>query len=163
MWCDVVITFLGYRFRGIYISTVCIYWVRKMHIRRFVGLTDVYWWLIKIIQGVRLGGSVHIHVINIFIATNFNIFFQTGELTRSTRRAQTSLTEADHYSHISQCNNVEPWWWKTNSKAFGSLPAPRSGYVTTIMVFVCSFTHLRIRRSPPTFNQFFSVLPRTPP
>ena len=30
--------------------------------------------------------------------------------TRSTRRAQTSLAEADHYSHISQCNNVEPWW-----------------------------------------------------
>ena len=27
-------------------------------------------------------------------------------ITRSTRRAQTSLAEADHYSHISQCNNV---------------------------------------------------------
>ena len=23
---------------------------------------------------------------------------------------QTSFTEADHYSQISQCNNVEPWW-----------------------------------------------------
>ena len=31
-------------------------------------------------------------------------------ITRSTWRAQTSLAEADHYSHISQCNNVEPWW-----------------------------------------------------
>ena len=29
--------------------------------------------------------------------------------------------------------------------------------------FFCSFTHLRIYRSPPKFNQFFIVLPRTPP
>ena len=34
-------------------------------------------------------------------------------LTRSTQRAQTSLAEADHYSHIAHCKNVEPWWWKT--------------------------------------------------
>ena len=33
--------------------------------------------------------------------------------TRSTQRAQTSLAEADHYSHISRCKNVEPWLWKT--------------------------------------------------
>ena len=30
--------------------------------------------------------------------------------TKSTRRAQTSLAEADHYSHIAQCKNVEPSW-----------------------------------------------------
>ena len=30
--------------------------------------------------------------------------------TRSTRRAQTSLVEADHYSHITHGKNVEPWW-----------------------------------------------------
>ena len=30
-------------------------------------------------------------------------------LTRSTQRAQTSLVEADHYSHIAHCKNVEPW------------------------------------------------------
>ena len=29
--------------------------------------------------------------------------------TRSTQRAQTSLAEADHYSHIAHCKNVEPW------------------------------------------------------
>ena len=29
--------------------------------------------------------------------------------TRSTQRAQTSLAEADHYSHIVHCKNVEPW------------------------------------------------------
>ena len=28
-------------------------------------------------------------------------------------RAQTSLAEADHYSHIAHCKNVEPWLWKT--------------------------------------------------
>ena len=31
------------------------------------------------------------------------------ETTSSTQRAQTSLAEADHYSHITQCKNVEPW------------------------------------------------------
>ena len=31
--------------------------------------------------------------------------------TRSTQRVQTSLAEADHYSHIAHCKNVEPWWW----------------------------------------------------
>ena len=31
------------------------------------------------------------------------------EQTRSTQRAQTSLAEADHYSHIAHCKNVEPW------------------------------------------------------
>ena len=29
--------------------------------------------------------------------------------------------------------------------------------------FFCSFTHLRIPKSPPKFNQFFIILPRTPP
>ena len=66
------------------------------------------------------------------------------KLPRSTRRAQISLAEADHYSHILQCNNVEPWLWKAKPKGFGSLPAPWSGYATTITVFFCSFTHLRI-------------------
>ena len=30
--------------------------------------------------------------------------------------------------------NVEPWWWKANPKGFGSLPVPRSGYATAIIV-----------------------------
>ena len=29
--------------------------------------------------------------------------------TRSTQRAQTSLADADHYSDIAHCKNVEPW------------------------------------------------------
>ena len=36
-----------------------------------------------------------------------------AEATRSTQRAQTSLAEADHYSHIAHCKNVEPWLCKT--------------------------------------------------
>ena len=92
--------------------------------------------------------------------------------TRSTQRAQTSLAEADHYSHIAHCKNVEPWLCKTThplkkkkkkKKVSGSLPSPWSGYATTIMVFFCSFTHLTIPRSPPKFNQFFLVLLRTRP
>ena len=102
---------------------------------------------------------------------------QTNKQTRSTQRAQTSLAEADHYSHIAHCKNVEPWLWKTThpplnlkkkkkkkkKKCSGSLPSPRSGYATTITVFFCSFTHLTIPRSPPKFNQFFLVLLRTRP
>ena len=40
---------------------------------------------------------------------------QTDKLTnatknpRSTQRVQISLAEADHYSHIAHCKNVEPW------------------------------------------------------
>ena len=70
-------------------------------------------------------------------------------------RAQISLAEADHYSHISQCNNVEPWWWKANPKGFGSLPAPRSGYTTTIMVgFV--FAHLLTLEYPDHHQNLIS-------
>ena len=49
------------------------------------------------------------------------------------------------------------------TQRFKSLPAPRSVYATTIIVIFCSFTHLRISRSPPKFNQFFIILPWTPP
>ena len=62
--------------------------------------------------------------------------------TKSTRRAQTSLAEADHYPHIAHCKNVQPWWWNANSKCFGSLFLPWSGYGTAIVVFYC--THLLI-------------------
>ena len=92
--------------------------------------------------------------------------------TRRTQRAQTSLAEADHYSHILPtvkmlslgCERLAPLKKKKKKKkGSGSLPAPRSGYATTIMVFFCSFTHLAIPRSPPKFNQFFLVLLWTPP
>ena len=92
--------------------------------------------------------------------------------TRSTQRAQTSLAEADHYSHIAHCKMLSLGCGrlptplkkkKKKKKGSGSLPSPRSGYATTITVYFCSFTHLTIPRSPPKFNQFFLVLLRTRP
>ena len=79
--------------------------------------------------------------------------------TRSTQRAQTSLAEADHYSHIVHCKNVEPWLWKTahplkkKKKGSGSLPSPWSGYATTIMVF---FAHLLILQYPDHHQNLIS-------
>ena len=68
-------------------------------------------------------------------------------ITRSTQRVQTSLAEADHYSHmptvIMLILNGErltpspfPPPQKKKKKGFGSLPAPRSGYATASMMFV---------------------------
>ena len=37
------------------------------------------------------------------------------------------------------------------------------GMLPLLWCFICSFTHHRIPRSPPNFNQFFIVLHRTPP
>ena len=37
------------------------------------------------------------------------------------------------------------------------------GLLPLLWWFLFSFTHLRIPRAPPKFNQFFIVLPRTPP
>ena len=51
------------------------------------------------------------------------------------------------------------FWWKADPNSFGSLLSSQSGYAAAIMEFFCSFTHLRIPRSPPKFNQFFVVLP----
>ena len=78
---------------------------------------------------------------------------------RSTQRAQTSLAEADHYSHIAHDKNIEPWLWKTThplkkKKGSGSLPARRSGYVTTITVF--SFAHLLILQYPDHHQNLIS-------
>ena len=42
-----------------------------------------------------------------------NQCYQKHNLLWSTQRAQTSLAEADQYSHIVHCKNVEPWLWKT--------------------------------------------------
>ena len=41
--------------------------------------------------------------------TNRHRQTNTTKNTRSTQRAQTSFAEADHYSHIAHCKNVEPW------------------------------------------------------
>ena len=71
------------------------------------------------------------------------LFISVVKSTRSTQRAQTSLAVADHDSHMAHCKNFEPWWWKTTppppsplptKKRFRPLPAPRSGYATTIIM-----------------------------
>ena len=36
--------------------------------------------------------------------------------------------------------NVGPWWWKANPKVSRSLPAPRSGHATNIMVFLLIYS-----------------------
>ena len=68
--------------------------------------------------------------------------------TRSTQWAQTSLAEADHYSHMPTVKILRlggerlpppPEKKKKKKKSFGSLPSPQSGYATPIMVF---FAHL---------------------
>ena len=74
-----------------------------------------------------------------------NITSFAKEVTRSTQRAQTSLAEADHCSHILPtvkmlslgCERLTPLNKKKKKKeeGSGSLPAPRSGYATTIIVF----------------------------
>ena len=89
--------------------------------------------------------------------------------TRSTQWAQTSLTEADHYSHMATVkilrlggerlthpHNPPP---KKIKKRFGSLPAPQSGYATPIMVFFCSFTLLIYSsQKVPTSLKFYRAL-----
>ena len=50
--------------------------------------------------------SCGMHLMFLYLQNCFVMFINT---TRSTQRAQTSLAEADHYSHIAHCKNVEPW------------------------------------------------------
>ena len=59
--------------------------------------------------------------------------------TRSTQRAQTSLAEADHYSHIAHCKNVEPWLWKTTHplKKKKKKKKKRFWIITCTMIWVC--------------------------
>ena len=91
--------------------------------------------------------------------------------TRSTQRAQTSLAEADHYSHIVHCKNAEPWLWKTTHPPKKKKKKKRFWIITFTTIWVwyhyygvfCSFTHLTIPRWPPKFNQFLLVLLRTRP
>ena len=83
------------------------------------------------------------------------------QTTRSTQRAQTSLAEADHYSLIF------PNVIMLSLGGERLTPKVSDHYLHhdlgILLLLWCSFTHLRIPRSPPKFNQFFIVLPRTPP
>ena len=86
--------------------------------------------------------------------------------TRSTQWAQTSLAEADHYSHMPTVKilrlggeRLPPSKKKKKKKSFGSLPLPQSGYATTIMVF---FAHLFLliysSQKVPTSLKFYRAL-----
>ena len=70
--------------------------------------------------------------------------------------------------------NIEPWWWKTTPPPPPPTHTQRKrvldhylhhdlGMLPLLCCLFCSFTHLRIPRSPPKFNQFFIALPKTPP
>ena len=87
--------------------------------------------------------------------------------TRSTQRAQTSLAEADHYSHILPtvkmlslgCERLPPPpLKKKKKKALDHYLHHDLGMLALLWCFFCSFTHLTIPISPPKFNQFFLVL-----
>ena len=90
--------------------------------------------------------------------------------TRSTQWAQTSLAEADHYSHMPTVKILRlgderlpppppQKKKKKKKKSFGSLPSPQSGYATPIMVF---FAHLFLliysSQKVPTSLKFYRAL-----
>ena len=82
--------------------------------------------------------------------------------TRSTQWAQTSLAEADHYSHMPTVKILRLGGERlppSKKKSFGSLPLPQSGYATTIMVF---FAHLFLliysSQKVPTSLKFYRAL-----
>ena len=115
-----------------------------------------YWWLMTLIK-----------------RKNIHPIFKCSDLathitqsTRSTQWAQTSLAEADHYSHMPTVKilrlggeRLPPSKKKKKKKSFGSLPLPQSGYATTIMVF---FAHLFLliysSQKVPTSLKFYRAL-----
>ena len=87
--------------------------------------------------------------------------------TRSTQWAQTSLAEADHYSHMPTVKILRLGGErlppskkkKKKKKSFGSLPLPQSGYATTIMVFFAHlFLHIYSSQKVPTSLKFYRAL-----
>ena len=84
--------------------------------------------------------------------------------TRSTQRAQTSLAEADHYSHIVHCKNVEPWLWKTTHppKKKKKKKKKRFWIITFTTIWVCYhyygvfFAHLLILQYPDHHQNLIS-------
>ena len=86
--------------------------------------------------------------------------------TRSTQRAQTSLAEADHYSHIAHCKNVEPWLWKTTHPSpHPPPPLPKKKKVLDhylhhdlgmLPLLRCFFAHLLILQYPDHHQNLIS-------
>ena len=83
--------------------------------------------------------------------------------TRSTQRAQTSLAEADHYSHIAHCKNVEPWLWKTTQPPKKKKKKKKRFWIITFTtIWVCYhyygvfFAHLLILQYPDHHQNLIS-------
>ena len=87
---------------------------------------------------------------------------QNYTVTRSTQRAQTSLAEADHYSHIAHCKNVEPWMWKTTHPPKKKKKKKRFWIITCTTIWVCYhyygvfFAHLLILQYPDHHQNLIS-------
>ena len=83
-------------------------------------------------------------------------------ITRSTQRAQPSLAEADHYSHIVHCKNVEPWLWNTTHPPKKKKKKKRFWIITFTMIWVCYhyygvfFAHLLILQYPDHHQNLIS-------
>ena len=82
--------------------------------------------------------------------------------TRSTQRAQTSLAEADHYSHIAHCKNVEPWLCKTTHPPIKKKKKKRFWIITCTTIWICYhyygvfFVHLLILQYPDHHQNLIS-------
>ena len=81
-------------------------------------------------------------------------------ITRSTQRAQTSLAEADHYSHIVHCKNVEPWLWKTTHPPKKKKKKVLDHYLHhdlgMLPLLRCFFAHLLILQYPDHHQNLIS-------
>ena len=78
---------------------------------------------------------------------------QTDKQTRRTLRAQTSLAEADHYSHISQCNNVELGDERLTPKVLDHYLHHNLGMLPLLW---CLFAHLLILEYPDHHQNLIS-------
>ena len=89
-----------------------------------------------------------------------NICSFSKTLTRSTQRAQTSLAEADHYSHIAHCKNVEPWLWKTTHPLKKKKKKVLDHYLHDnlgmLSLLRCFFAHLLILQYPDHHQNLIS-------
>ena len=80
------------------------------------------------------------------------------KLTRSTRRVQTSLAEADHYSHMPNVKMLSLGGERLTKKGFCIITCTTIWLCYRYYGVFCSFTHLRIPRSPPKFTYISSSL-----
>ena len=81
---------------------------------------------------------------------------KTIQVTRSTQRAQTSLAEADDYSHIVHCKNVELWLWKTTHPPKKVLDHYLHHDLGMLPLLWCFFAHLLILQYPDHHQNLIS-------